>query len=169
LTGKKALSLILAVVLAILCLYWACRTPQLPPESYQELLSWIECEDCESEDFDTVAAMGDAVVPVLIEILLRGPPEDREARYKQHLERMYGMVAGYVEARPAVSMSATADEYVDGYLGTYVAVYRIRAAYALYQMGGTRAREALDSATVLPLRADVRQVVSAFRDSLAGR
>lgn len=54
-------------------------------------------------------------------------------------------------------MPGSEEQFVASYAENYVASYRVRAALALGIIGGADARQALEAASRMPMREDVRE------------
>jgi hypothetical protein len=123
---------------------------------------WMQCQECDRSELDSVTALGQAAVPRLRDYLLNGPEPERVDRVRAHLERSHDSTSAH-SPQPLHMRKA---QLVQTFLGNLDAVYRARSARALREIGGDTARVALDSARHLNLRRDVLQEVQAALDSM---
>jgi hypothetical protein len=132
------------------------------------VLSWLECEECATGQLDSVVAIGDPVVPLLAGYLLNGPPPQRVDSLLAHLGASHAVVAGYHRSLDTAAVGTVSDSarYVRRYVTNYIATYQSRSARALGLIGGPEAKAALDSASRLPVRSDVRYQIQYALDSL---
>ncbi|WP_410969664.1 hypothetical protein, partial [Salmonella sp. SAL4450] len=65
----------------------------------------------------------------------------------------------YESQHPEAKVPMTHDEYVKTYLDNFIALYQVRSATGLGDIGGPEASRLLDEARRQPLREDVRAVV----------
>ena len=164
---RHAYSVALVLCLIVTTGMWSSScTNELNDEEVQTLVRWIECEKCDEADFIPVAALGERAADTLVVWIMNGPPAGRMDRYRNRLIRNYRQIQTYVAARRQVSFGMSELDYVALYAETYVARYQYRAARALAQIGGPRARSTLDSASRAGLRPDVTGVIELLRDSL---
>ena len=145
----------------------SCRQQETPrqmtaaesAQALQAMTTWFECEECQDGELAAVTKYGDAVVPSLIAVLNDGlSPASRE-RIRLDLEARYDQLAARAQQRPNAKLASTKDQFAALYLGNFDAQYRVRAAQALAQINGARARSALEGALGKPHRADVDSVV----------
>jgi hypothetical protein len=160
------------------------RSP-LTPEERSTVTQLLQCEECSDGELVAVtnlAARKPAVVDTLSEDLLRGPSRESRSRLRRQFLQTYREDSLFQNSSPeglrpsghSVALPAVIEpsgEFVDHYLGNYVALYRVRAATALARIGGNKARAALDSALTghlrLPndtLRSDVKAAIQLARD-----
>ena len=160
-----------ALVLLVVGLL-ACSTPTrkaTPPESSQQLspaeyeevrsvvVSYLECDECESGEEQALKKLGGKALPTLKAILEGGPSPARLAEYEAGLKRTYRQLRDYAGTHPESQMAMNEDEYVATYLSNYRAQYAIRAASGLAVIGGDDARAALERAAG---RSDLRPDVA---------
>lgn len=137
------------VVLALVLLLAACDP--LTSAEQRTVRRWLLCEECIEGERDSVVALRDRAVKSLRRAL-RGPPETGRENIRLQSEAMYQRVR-----QPAL----TQQDYVNHYVGNYVATYQSRAAIALHDIGTLRARAALIDAlrNDVSYREDVRRVL----------
>lgn len=176
---------VIRIILASLSLT-ACRSSALTPRERSTLTHLLRCEECSAADFDAVknlAASKPAVVDTLSEDLLRGPSPEQRSRVRRQFLETYREDSLFQDSLPPADVRRSehelplpavverSDEFVEHYLGNYVALYRVRAASALARIGGDKPRAALDSALAGhlrspgdTLRSDVRRAIQLARD-----
>lgn len=155
---------------------FAARNTGMTVTDRNRILAWLECEECVDEELKGVALLGKkevAAVDSLGEDLLGGPSATRRSNVRQQIESSYEEDSVYAVSTGS-QLPETKSKYVDHYLGNYINTYRIRAARALVEIGGTRAAAILDSAASgfvrTPgdsLRADAKLKLLFFRDSIS--
>lgn len=136
--------------------------PRTPAE-HDAVIRWLECEECDRGQLDSVVALGEGVVPALTDYLQNGPPPDRVDRLVGHLRASHAAVDSYYVSHDSISDSS---QFVGRYLSNYVATFQSRSARALGLIGGPGAKTALDSALHLRVRSDVRDQIRFALDSL---
>jgi hypothetical protein len=151
------------------------REPVQPDR--ERVLRWLQCEECTEGELDSVRSLGSKpeTVDTLSEDLLAGPADYRRANVKEQFESLYtddSLDAVSEGSQP----SLTRAEYVNEYLDNFINLYRVRAARALAEIGGPKAKAVLDSAVSgyarTPgdtLRADAQRRVLYVRDSIYPR
>ena len=123
----------------------------------------MECGECRAFELDSVVVLGSKVVPLLSEILHQGPPPDRLDRMREALDSTYQRLT----LTPGIT-AVDSSQWVSYYLAGYNDSYRGRAAWALGQIGGRQARQALDAALAGGLSGHVRAQVRYVLDSVCG-
>jgi HEAT repeat protein len=144
-------------VLAVVVLVAGCsRTPAQPPGQTgtttvpPAIVAWLDCVECTNGELNAVQQFGDAAVPELRTILLKGPSGDRLNQERQHLEAAYRAMKDYERQNPNARVPLNEQEYVKLYLGKYVLRNRTRAAVALGRIKTVNARNALIEARKEP-------------------
>lgn len=140
----------------------------LPPEQSTQarrtIVTYLECEECEEGELEAVMKLGQYAVPTLAATLREGPsPASRELLRRQLLDT-YQKLKEYERTHPNAKVSQSEEEYVKTYAENYVALYQSRAATALGAIGGPDARKALEGASQLSLRDDVKAAIKAALD-----
>lgn len=130
---------------------------------------WIECEECTAEQRRAVARLGSAAVPLLAEHLRSGPPAEKRETGRRQLLATYKSMKDYEASHPKNKVAMTEEEYVKTYLDNYVALYHVRAATALADIGGADAIRLLEEALQAQLRDDVKASVRASLERLKKR
>ena len=120
--------------------------------------TWLESEDFDEGDLNTLIRYGEAVVPSLIAALSAGPSPARRERLRRSLDADYSSLAERARKQAGRKVPSR-DDYLGHYLGNFEALYRVRAAQALAAIGGPDARKALEAAVGRAARADVRAVI----------
>lgn len=128
------------------------------PEVSRAIVNLLECEECTEGELESVIQLGEIVVPVLAEYLQKGPSPSSLALQKERLIKTYGELKKYVKTQE-LTFEISKEDYVKTYADNYIAIYQIRAAQALYVIGGPDAKTALREALELPLRDDVKAVL----------
>jgi hypothetical protein len=144
--------------------------------------AWLMCEECIDGELKAVVALGadsstrQPAVESLIGGLLAGPSRRQVANVRQQFMESFQEDSVYATTVLGTAPVTGSTEYIDHYLGNFIAVFRTRAALALARIGGPRATAALDSALQGglrdpddSLRSDVLASLRFARDSLAGR
>ena len=146
------------------------ETPQLTPEesakATQVLVEWFECEECEAGELSAVTEYGEIVVPILISTLNEGPSPASRELVRRELETRYNELIAYSNEHPNVKLASNKEEFVTIYLSNYVALYKVRAALALGEIGGMNAEQALKSALNNADRGDVRSSIQNALDNI---
>lgn len=129
---------------------------------------WMECEECK-EERQAVARMGAAALPFLADYLRAGAPADRQEVVRRQLAAAYKNMKDEEAKNPKAKTTMTEQEYVKTYLDNYVALYQVRAATALADIGGAEAVRLLEEAAQAPLRDDVKAVVRSSLERIRKR
>jgi hypothetical protein len=149
----------------------------LTPQERRTVSHLLQCEECSDGELDAVKKLADrkpAVIDTLREQLLRGPSPEARSRLRRQFLQTYREDSLFQSSSPddlaelhSPAVVESSDQFVNHYLGNYVALYRVRAATALARIGGSKARAALDSAMTghLPIPGDTlrRDVLIAIR------
>jgi len=141
-------------------------TPEEAAQARRTISAWFECEECEEGQLEAVVKLGPVVTPSLAATLRQGPSPAKLEELRRHLIANYRILKDYQKTHPETEVPMNQQEYVETYLGNYIALYRSRAAIALGRIGGDEAKNALDQAMKAPLREDVRRVVVASRKQM---
>lgn len=144
---------------------WAAACASDGADSRALVIAWMECEECEDAQRDSVLALGRQIVPILTEFLLMGPPQVRTDSLEAHLSQQYATLAAYALTHSNVSLPSERD-YVGAYVSGYRMKYRMRSALLLGLLGGVEARQALDSALATQPPTHLRRMIDFARDSL---
>lgn len=144
------------------------KAPTLPPEfiveSWQTLIRWLECEECTDGELAAVAKLGDVAVPSLVAVLGGGPSAARREELRLSLTEAYRNLQAYARNHPNSIVPMSEDDYVKTYMDNYIALYQTHAARALAEIGGAKAKNALQASLQAGLRDDVKTVI---KESLA--
>jgi hypothetical protein len=136
--------------------------------------AWLLCRECSDHELDSVRALGarerSATIDALSADLLTGPSLTHRNHIRQQLIRTHAAITSWASSH-GVAVPMTQTDYVAMYLSNFVAVSKIRAAYALGRPGGLDTKHPLDSAAAVPVdtngfRADVLKAVKYVRDSV---
>ncbi len=119
---------------------------QAASESRARVVVWLECEECGDGELANVAALGAAVVPTLAAVLRGGMSPAQRAELTLQLEQRWEERAAYERERGGESRLAPREQFVAGHLASRDALYRVRAATALGQLGSEEAVDALRAA-----------------------
>jgi hypothetical protein len=138
-----------------------------PARARQTLVEWLECEECTEGQLEAVVSYRQSVVPSLAATLREGPPPASIERLRLHLAATYRQLKDYERTHPESKVSMTEEQYLQTYIGNYVALYKVRAAIALGRIGGAQATEALRAALAAPENRD--DVMTAVKEALAMR
>ena len=116
-------------------------------ERDRELLDiWLTCEECSAGELDSIMRIGDRIVPRHSTALMDGPSDDAQQNYELQLREIYGERAARAQRNPDIQIRITESEFVERFLGNFVALYRVRAGHALAQIGVPDAAAALADA-----------------------
>ncbi len=135
-------------------------TPEQSEEIRQSLVTWFECEECETGQMEAVVKHGENAIPSLIATLRSGPAPASREFLRHQLDLRYTELKEYERTHPAVKVAGTREEFIEMYLSNFDAQYRVRAATALAAIGGQEAKEALRDALDKSPREDVRMVIA---------
>lgn len=108
----------------------------LKDEEYAAIDAWLQCDECVDGERGLVDSIGPDAVPTIARAL-RGPSEGRRTIMRRKLEAHYQQFG---------TTALTRDQYVNHFMGNYVATYQKRAAISLGDLEGRKAREALETA-----------------------
>ena len=163
----RSLAILAACVVALGCPTQEQKVPELSPEEAAEarrtIVAWLECEECTDGELEAVVALGEVAVPSLAASLQEGPAPASLELVRRQLIANYAALTEYAKTHREAATPLSEEEYVETYLGNYVALCRIRSAMGLAEIGGPEARAALEEA----LRADYRDdVQAAVKESL---
>ena len=136
----------------------ACTRPS--QHDRQAVDQWLTCDECINHERDSLRAIGSDGVAML-ESALVGPSPYRREIMRDKFRQSY-------PAAPIAALSES--QYINGLLANYVASYQKRAALGLASIGGSRARSALDEASVASTsrgyRNDVVRTIEFARQTL---
>lgn len=99
------------------------------------LVDWLECGDCKDGELEAVVELGEDAVPSLEASLELGPSPASRELLRRHLLATYQQLVEHQQEHPEAEVTMSEEEYVDTYLGNYVALYQSRAAEALAAIG----------------------------------
>ncbi len=161
---SQTLSLaILAVCLTALGCQPQEERPKLSPEEGAEarrtIVAWLECDECVDGELESVVKLGKAAVPNLVASLKKGAAPASLELVRRQLAANYEALAEYAKTHPEAKIPMSKETYIKTYLGNYIALYRVRSAMALAELGGPEARKALEAAVEANYRDDVRVAV----------
>jgi len=160
------------LILTLLAAVWAMaqqrqsrgRTDPRQKELVLRIITeWLECEECTEGQLDAVVKLGTRAVPTLRAALAKGPSQVRRGELQQHLKETYRKMQTHAKKNQEVKLSMSEREYISTYMDNYSALHQSRAAKALGKIGGRDAEQALQTASDVRLRGDVKKVV---RDAL---
>lgn len=140
------------------------RSMGLSNNDRRAIHAWLICDDCRSGERAAVAYLGDDAVPVLAEALV-GPSQDQQRIMRGKFDTSFKVadIATRVPGFLATQYSEFRDQ-------NYRANYQKRAATSLGDIGGDKARRALDQAIAdsasRNYRADVIRVIKFSRSRL---
>lgn len=112
--------------------------------------TWLDCEECTSDQLAAVAALGDRAVPALNNLLRTGPPQPKVDAQRAFLETRWQKMERYAAEHPEQPVPQARAKYVEGYVRRYVLLNRMRAARALGAINTAAAQNALQQALQLP-------------------
>ena len=141
-------------------------TPEQSTEARRTIVTYLECEECEEGELEAVVKLGQSAVPTLAATLRGGPGSANRELLRRQLQDTYRKLKEYETTHPNAKVAQTEEEYVKTYSENYVALYQSRAATALSAIGGPDARKALEEASQLPLRDDVKATIKASLDKI---
>ncbi len=154
---------LLTTLLAFCLMTPECRKPSLTPEQATKvrrtIVHYLECEECEHGELEAVVKLGPVAVLTLAATLHEGPSQSSLEKHRRHLTAAYRKLKEYEQTHPEAVVPGTEQQFVTTYMDNYVAQYQGRAARALAAIGGAEAKRALEEASRMPLRSDVKAVV----------
>ncbi len=136
--------------LLVACAVTTAQQPPQPPPRADTIEAWLECVECDAGELQAVVKLGQSAVPRLGPSLLSGPPAAKQKSYEAYLRKMYADMKAYEKTHPKSVVPFTEDEFVKRDMAKYTNMYRVRAANALGEIGGTEAAQVLDKALTLP-------------------
>ena len=68
--------------------------------------TWLDCEECTSDQLAAVAALGDRAVPALNNLLRTGPPQPKVDAQRAFLETRWQKMERYAAAHPGAACSS---------------------------------------------------------------
>jgi hypothetical protein len=158
-TPRPAHAVIVQFAVATAGLLSACG---LSAKEDRTIEAWLNCDECVHGERAAVRALGQDAVPTLERALRQGPPQERLAIMNQKARSIHRSLD--TAARVPVQI------YVSQLERNYVANYQKRAAVALADLGGDRARNALQDALaprrITAYRADVVSAIRAAQASV---
>ena len=136
------------VAVLLLTMLFACQRSAAPitgdPAIVRVVERWLSCEECRSEELDSVVARGTAATPILT-TALSGPPDTVRAHFTQ------STAAGYAVAHRQFLRMSPADQalrplgdsvtLVRNTVQSFQFAYRLRAARALMAITPGSARD----------------------------
>jgi hypothetical protein len=137
-------------------------SPERKTEIVRNVLTWLECEECEEGQLERVRKQGDVAVPTLAAALKEGPSPASLELLRMGLEERYDKLQAYATTHKDMKIDQSKDEFVDHYMGNYDSLYRIRAAEALSAIGSKQSRKALEEASKGNYRDDVNQAIKRY-------
>ena len=153
-------------------------SPELAATSSDKILAWLECEECIDGELKAVVGLGQDAVPALAETLRNGTSSERRASYERQLAKSYDDLRNYVQRDPNCKgarehernhcrLSVRQDEYITRYRDNLDALYKVRSARALAEIGGGEAFKHLQEAVnKREPRADVRDAIATSLEEL---
>ncbi len=140
-------------------------SPEQKVEATRRIVEWLECEECIDGELRAVLEVGEGAVPSLARALLDGPSPAALALLRADLRQRHGELSAFARRHPEASFDMTADQYVEHYASNYVALYQVRSARGLSEIGGPAAIRALREALAGDfLREDARDAVQRALD-----
>ncbi len=141
------------------------RTPsagrEAPPDARRVLVAWLECGECRDGEFEALRKLGPEAFPLLEGALEAGPAPAALAARRLQLEHSYRSLREYAGARGGMKMDLDEGPYVATQLGSYVALYRLRAGQGLLALEAPGAPDAVERALGSDLRDDAKRALRA--------
>lgn len=125
------------------------------------LVAWLQCGECRDGELRAVRKLGPTAFPLLEAALEFGPAPAALAARRLELERSYRSLHAYAAGRRRMTIGLDEKPFVDAQLGSYVALYRLRAGQALLALGAPRAAAAVERALASDLRVDAKRSLRA--------
>lgn len=144
-------------------------SPEEAAEARRTIVAWLECEECTDGELKAVVELGKVAVPSLVASLQKGPAPASLELVRRQLATNYKALVKYARRHPEAKTPMSEDTYVKTYLGNYIALYRIRSAMGLAEIGGPEATKALEEALAANYRDDVRSTVKESLQKLSGQ
>ena len=114
-----------------------------PEDARLAITNWIRCIECKDGELDRLTKFGEVIVPHLATMLAGGPAQSTRERVQQLNIVTYERLKAYAEKYPHSRFSMDREVFLKMYFDNFVFHYRSRAAYALAEIGGERAEQAL--------------------------
>jgi hypothetical protein len=143
-------------------------SPEEAAEARRTIVAWLECEECTDGELEAVVTLGKVAVPSLVASLQKGPAPASLELVRRQLAANYKAIVEYARTHPEAKIPMSEETYVKTYLDNYIALYRIRSAESLAEIGGPEAKRALEEALAANYRDDVRTVVKESLEKLGG-
>jgi len=143
------------------------RTPtgsaglEVAGDTRRVVVAWLECGECRDGEFEALRKLGPAVFPLLEGALERGPAPAALAARRLQLERSYRGLREYAGGRRGMNIELDEEPYVETQLGSWVALYRLRAGQGLLALEAPGASLAVRRALESDLRADAKRALRA--------
>lgn len=135
-------------------------TPEQSAQVRQTVVNYLECDECENGELESIVKLGGITVTGLAATLHEGPSLAKREVIRRGLIRNYRKLKEYEQTHPTVKVPGTEEQYVKTYLNDYVAGYQVKAAFALAAVGGAQAKQALEDASRKQLRTDVQAAIT---------
>ncbi len=163
---RKAVAIALVFVLASTALLMR-DCIGVNDEQRAQIQAWLECDDCLSGELDSVVKMGSRAIPTLAAYLSDGPPSDRLQALRKYLETVHRQLSLLSTDSAGSPYLPTRRAFVSEYMAKYTEMYQIRAATAIGEIGGKKARRTLEAILVKPrMPAEVMLRVRYITDSV---
>jgi hypothetical protein len=166
--------------LLVVCLAAMACQRELTLRERARLYAWLQCEECVDGELAAVTALGKswrtggATVDSLSDDLLAGPSAERRNNVAQQFVSSFLEDSAHADSA-GTQLPVSSIEYAQYYQYNFVNLYRVRAAIALAEIGGAKARAVLDSAVARytrtagdTLRGDAQLEVKRARDGNLG-
>ena len=127
--------------------------PERTTTAIQTVETWLDCEECTSDQLKQVVAYDRTTLPILTATLYEGPSKESQADHQERLRTQYSMLRQNTKKR---EKSLSEEEYVKTYLRMYVIRHQARAAEAIAKIGGKEAQAVLCEALKRPIDGDVK-------------
>lgn len=142
----------------------------LTPKQYIDLshtiIQYMECDDCEDGELDSLLKWNQLAIPSLSSILKSGPSPSQMERYRQFLIRSYKEMHTYAVTHPENKMTLDSTAYINKMMENYVVQYQCKAALSLGLIGGADAKKALIEFTAKNYREEVIREVEKAKKRL---
>jgi len=148
-TARRAVGVALVLVLATIALLMRSCVG-LNEEQRAQIQAWLECDDCLSGELDSVVGMGSRAIPALAAYLSDGPSRERLQALQRYLETVHRQLSLLSTDSGGSPYLPTRREFISEYLARYREMYQVRAAIAVGEIGGKKAKGTLGALLAKP-------------------
>ncbi|HXD74088.1 MAG TPA: hypothetical protein VN628_10145 [Vicinamibacterales bacterium] len=157
----KRRTVFVALLAGLACGGQLSSAQPLPPADVQRILvTYLECEECQSGELQAVVRLGDTAVAPLAQFLREGPPQSTLDPLRQHVIAQYQQDVEYRNLHSLAAPTMSADQTVALYAGNFSRMYRLRAVRALGAINSANAKAALMQAQAYNVGPDIKAAIA---------